>query len=247
MYATEEIVYHDKVIEEYPLCHQSIVKEISMRVGNLPGIRRLPLYLDVLKRCLLAGEEKTSTSVLSEQTGFVVSVVRKDLEMTGAFGKTGVGFSVCQLIRNIEEFLGWDNPREAFLVGVGSLGSAIINHDEFRSHGLNIVAAFDTDPGKIGWNIHGIEVMPVTKLLDLAHRMHISMGVITVPGPQAQAIANLFVEAGIIRIWSFARPLLSVPDHVTVQREDLSAGLAELLVRATVKHSVSQRLLTQEK
>lgn len=218
-----------------------------MRVGNLPGIRRLPLYLDVLKNCLRDGMEKTSTPVLAERTGFVVSVVRKDLEMTGAYGKTGVGFSVRDLIGKIEGFLGWDNPNDAFLVGVGSLGSALINHDEFRNHGLNIVAAFDVDPGKIGWHIHGIEVLPVTKLVDLAQRMHITMGVITAPGPQAQAIANLFVEAKITRIWSFATPLLVVPDYVTVRREDLSAGLAELLVRATAKHSASQRVITQEK
>lgn len=211
-----------------------------MRVGNLPGIRRLPLYLDVLQNCLRNGLEKTSTSVLAERTGFVVSVVRKDLEMTGAYGKTGVGFPIRDLIGKIEGFLGWDNPNDAFLVGVGSLGSAIINHDKFRSHGLNIVAAFDIDPGRIGWHIHGIEILPVTKLASLAKRMHVTMGVITVPGSQAQAIANLFVEAEITRIWSFATPALTVPNHVTVQREDLSAGLAELLVRATAKTPPSQ-------
>lgn len=214
-----------------------------MRIGNLPGIRRLPIYLDILNKYRREKLDSTSTSMLAEETGQVVSVVRKDLEMTGAYGKAGVGYPVRELIRTIENFLGWDNPNDAFLVGVGSLGSAIVNHDEFRNHGLNIVAAFDTDPGKIGWHIHGIEVLPVTKLADLAKRMHIGMGVITVPASQAQAVADLFVESGISRIWSFATPILSVPDHVTVQREDLSAGLAELLVRSAAKQAAaSQRL-----
>lgn len=209
-----------------------------MRVGNLPGIRRLPLYLDVLRECRRRGAEQVSTSLLAERTGFVVPVVRKDLEMTGAFGKAGVGFPVEELIGTVEAFLGWDNPNDAFLAGVGGLGSAIINHDEFRGHGLNIVAAFDVDPARIGWRIHGVEVLPINKLIDLAKRMHVTMGVITVPGSQAQAIADLFVAAGITRIWSFATTILSVPDHVTVQREDLSAGLAELLVRANIKKNI---------
>ncbi|MDR1611806.1 MAG: redox-sensing transcriptional repressor Rex [Planctomycetota bacterium] len=208
-----------------------------MRVGNLPGIRRLPLYLDALRHFMRDGVDTISTSALAARTGFVVSVVRKDLEMTGAYGKTGVGFDARELALTIESFLGWDNPNDAFLAGVGSLGSAIINHDEFRSHGLNIVAAFDVDPGRIGWRVHGIEVLPIAKLVDLATRMHITMGVITVPGPQAQAVANLFVEGGINRIWSFATPILDVPDHVTVKREDLSAGLAELLVRSAARRS----------
>lgn len=203
-----------------------------MRVGNLPGIRRLPIYVDILRRFQADGIKTTSLAALAEQASLVVSVVRKDIEMTGAAGKNGVGFATDSLIKDIEGFLGWDNPFDAFFVGAGDLGSAIIGYEGFRRHGLNIVAAFDNDPEKIGKHVHDVEIFPVEKLESLAKRLHIGIGVITVPSNQAQFIADLLVRAGVTRIWSFATQLLTVPATVTVQREDLSAGLAELLVRS---------------
>jgi redox-sensing transcriptional repressor len=204
-----------------------------MRVGNLPGIRRLPIYLNILKGLQRDGLKTVSTSMISAAAGFIVPVVRKDIEMTGATGKTGVGFGVDALISDIEAFLGWDDPCAAFLAGVGHLGSALLGYDGFRNYGLHFVAAFDVDASVIGRRVHGIDVFPLEKVVDMARRLHISTGVITVPSSGAQEVADLFVAAGITRIWSFAPGILNVPDKVTVQREDLAAGLAELLVRST--------------
>ncbi len=203
-----------------------------MRVGNLPGIRRLPMYLGILRQLRRDGQTTTSAPVLAEASGLVVSVVRKDIEMTGANGKTGVGFPIEELIATIEAFLGWDNPLAAFLAGAGHLGSALLGYAGFHRHGLDIVAAFDVDPAKIGNSIHGIDVLPLEKMAGLARRMHIGLGIITVPSHAAQQVADRMIGAGITRIWSFAATVLNVPAAVTVQREDLSAGLAELLVRA---------------
>ena len=203
-----------------------------MRIGNLPGIRRLPMYLDILRRLQKGGKAAVSSLDIAEAAGVVVSVVRKDIEMTGASGKTGVGFDAEQLIADIENFLGWNSPLGAFLAGAGHLGSALLGYEELRRHGLDIVAAFDVDPNKIGIRVHNIEVLPMRTMADLARRMHIATGIITVPSHSAQQVADLMVEAGITRIWSFAAAVLNVPAGVTVQREDLSAGLAELLVRS---------------
>jgi redox-sensing transcriptional repressor len=204
-----------------------------MRVGNLPGIRRLPMYLNLLRQFRNEGYPTVSATALALRAGLVTSVVRKDIEMTGAVGTTGVGYNTEALIAGIETFLGWDNPFDAFLIGVGSLGTALLGHKELRGHGLTFVAAFDADPAKAGMIVHGVEVLPVEKLPDLARRMHIGVGVLTLPPDQAQAAADMLVEAGITRIWSFAAGVLQVPEGVVVQREDLSAGLAVLLVRPT--------------
>lgn len=204
-----------------------------MRVGNLPGIRRLPIYLNLLKQMRDEGLSTASAAALAARAGLVASVVRKDLEMTGASGTTGIGFAIDALTADIEAFLGWNNPNEAFLVGAGSLGSALLGHQELRGHGLTFIAAFDSDPKKVGRVIHDVEVLPMSKLPSLPGRLHVNLGILTVPPDQAQEVADAMVNAGITRIWSFAPVILQVPDGVTVQREDLSAGLAELLVRAT--------------
>lgn len=204
-----------------------------MRVGNLPGIRRLPIYLNLLRQIKAEGQSTASAAALAARAGLVASVVRKDLEMTGAVGTTGIGFNIDALVADIEAFLGWDNPHDAFLIGAGNLGGALLGHQELSNHGLKFVAAFDADPAKIGHAIHGIEVLPMDKLISLAQRLHPGVVVITVPPGYAQAVTDLVVEAGIRRIWSFAAEILQVPPGTTVQREDLSAGLAELLVRST--------------
>ena len=190
------------------------------------------MYLTVLQRFWREGVATTSAATLADQTGQVASVVRKDLEMTGTVGTTGKGFSVCRLIADIEEFLGWNNPHDAFLAGVGHLGTALLGCREFRAQGLNIVAAFDVDPHKIGQRIHGTEVLPLEKMASLVQRLHIGIGILTVPLSEAQQVADIFISSGIYRIWNFTAQILNAPPHVTVQREDLSAGLAELLVRS---------------
>ncbi len=204
-----------------------------MRVGNLPGIRRLPMYLNLLRECRTEGMTTVSATALAARAGLVTSVVRKDLEMTGATGTTGIGYGTDDLIAAIQSFLGWGEPLDAFLIGAGSLGSALLGYPELRATGLNFVAAFDPDPRKVGTTVHGIEVLPLDKLENLAARMGIGIAVLTVPSGTAQPMADILVQAGVTRIWSFAGEILQVPDTVTVQRQDLSAGLAELLVKAS--------------
>ena len=206
-------------------------KTSSMRIGNLPGIRRLPFYVNILRRLRKEGREIISAVTLAEEAGQAVPVVKKDIEMTGAVGKTGVGYAVDTLIDDIENFLGWNNPNDAILVGVGNLGSALLGYETFKRHGLNFVAAFDNNPERRSQRNHDIEVMPMEKLANLVRRMHVKTAVVTVPAAVAQATADILVDAGITRIWNFAPVMLAVPDGVLVQREDLSAGLAELLVR----------------
>lgn len=206
-------------------------KNISVRVGSLPGIRRLPFYLNILRRLRKEGREIISAVNLAEESGQAVPVVKKDIEMTGAAGKTGVGYTVETLIADIETFLGYDNPDDAILVGAGNLGSALLGYEGFKRHGLNFVAAFDSNPERTNRRNHGIEVLPMDRLANLVERLHIKTAVLTVPAIAAQPAANLVVEAGVTRIWSFAPVMLTVPEGVVVQREDLAAGLAELMAR----------------
>ena len=110
-----------------------------------------------------------------------------------------------------------------------------MGYDGFSRHGLSIVAAFDTAEEKTGKEINGHPVFPLSKLPDLAQRMHISMAILAVPGPVAQPVTEVLVEAGIHAIWNFAPTHLDVPDHVVVQDEDLARGLAVLSVRG-LKH-----------
>lgn len=212
--------------------------EPTKRITSMPGVRRLPFYLNLL-RCLHAeGGEIVSAITLAEASGHPAPVVKKDIEITGAAGKTGVGYEIGDLIEKLEDFIGWKNPQDAILVGVGHLGCVLLGHDNLNLRGLNFVAAFDSDPERADRMCQDVKVFHISKMPGLIKQLRIKTAVITVPAAEAQAAADLLVEAGIRLIWSFAPTLLNVPDSVTVQREDLSAGLAELLVKSRLNESM---------
>lgn len=199
-----------------------------MPVESVPELtlRRLPRYYHVLQRLQDAGHEVVSASLLAESLDIHPTQIRKDLAMTGSQGKPKVGHRISDLLTSIEAFLNWNNRSEAFLVGAGSLGTALLNYPGFQKAGITIVAAFDANPRKIGKKLHGVPVLPMEKFENLARRMHITIGILTVPEEAAQATADLMVRGGIEAIWDFSTAPLAVPPSVIVERVELYASLA---------------------
>lgn len=193
-----------------------------------PTLKRLPLYHRFLKEWQAAGHETVSCTDIGQDLDLDPTQVRKDLESVGVAGRPRVGYVLTNLTDGLEAFLGWNNINDAFLVGAGSMGSALLGYRKFEQYGLKIVTAFDLDPSKIGAKIHGKHVLPLEKLPNLAQRMHILIGIITVPAAQAQAVADMMVAGGIRAIWNFAPVRLLTPDHVIVHNEDLYCSVAAL-------------------
>lgn len=205
----------------------------TVRGFPIPSIRRLPLYLRLLRELRADGHEAVSCTQISESLDLGTVQVRKDLAMTGIVGRPKIGYQIPELINAIETFLGWKNTRDAFLVGAGSLGSALLGYEGFQESGLNIVAAFDADPAKIGTTIHDKEVLAWDTFHDLAQRMHILIGILTVPADVAQEITNAMILAGIRAIWNYTPAKLEVPPSIVVEDVRLSSSLAALSSRLT--------------
>jgi redox-sensing transcriptional repressor len=183
----------------------------SLKTAPLPSVRRLPAYLRFLQTLKARDRVVVSCTHIADELGLVSTQVRKDLAVTGIVGKPKVGYNVPALIDAIEEFLGWKNTSDAFVVGAGCLGSALMGYEGFKDYGLNLVAGFDVDPVKIGTPVHGKEIFPLEKLHDLALRMHVLIGVLTV--------------------WNYTPVQLEVPPSVIVEDVKLSASLAVLSSR----------------
>jgi redox-sensing transcriptional repressor len=195
------------------------------------SLRRLPVYHHLLQEMMLSGIPNVSCTAIAAALNLDATQVRKDIEATGIVGRPKVGYSLDVLARWIENFLGWNSRNEALLVGTGSLGSALLGYEKFRQFGFNLVAAFDTDPYKIGRWIASIKVLELSRLVEMARTMHIHLGVIATPSVAAQKVADLMVEGGIRAIWNFAPVHLRVPEAVILQNEDLYHSLASLSFR----------------
>lgn len=211
------------------------MSRMEQRTAGVPTLKRLPLYLRLLRQMKEQGEEYASGSVVARELDLDPIVVRKDLAITGAVGRPRLGFPLDEIISAIEDFLGWSNTSDAFLVGVGNLGRALLGYKGFEQYGMKIVAAFDSNPEIVGTKVHGKPIMDVSKMPALAKRMHVQIGVLTVTASVAQGVANMMIEGGIRAIWNFTPTTLDVPDNVILQREELASSLAVLSHRLLIK------------
>lgn len=204
------------------------------------ALKRLPRYLLYLKELQKQGDVFVTAPVVARQLGLNEVQVRKELSvMSTAPGKPRTGFLISDLIDNMETYLGYRNVDDAVLVGVGSLGHALLGNPGFDHCGVHIVAAFDRNDAMDGLTIHEKPIFSVRRMVDLCRRMHIRIGIITVSPDQAQIVCDQLVSAGILAIWNFAPVQLRVPEHVIVRNEDLSSSLAMLA------HQLQERIRSQ--
>ena len=219
------------------------VKELApMKVLPEPTLRRLPLYYQYLKKL---EQSATLSHVSATRIGADLSIlpiqVRKDLEVTHAAGMPKRGYKIAELIRTIEDFLGWNSTMDAFLVGVGHLGAALLGYEGFKEYGFNIVAGFDVAPDKVGTEISGKKILHTDKLVQLSRRMGIRIGILAVPARAAEEVADAMVKAGMLAIWNFSPVRIHVPEGVIVQHENLASSLVVLSKKLAVALNVHTR------
>ena len=196
---------------------------------SVQALRRMPAYLVYLQAQRDEGAVLISSAKVAQHFGLSEIQVRKDFSaISPTPGKPKSGFTVAKLMEGMETFLGFRNSKDAILVGVGSLGKALLNYGGFKPYGMNIVAAFDSNPELAGKAINGKMVLPSDKISDTCRRLNIRIGVIAVPAKQAQLVCDQLVAGGVKALWNFAPIHISVPKGVLVQNENMAASLAIL-------------------
>ena len=197
--------------------------------SNIPvtSLQRLPVYLNYLKT-LGDGEKYISSGAIARALEMGEVLVRKDLAYTAAQGRTRVGYSREELIAALEDYLGCNDRKNAVIFGAGGLGSALLAYGGFGNYGINVVAAFDNDPNKIGTNIDGKPVLDAARAREGIASLGAKLAVICVPARYAQGVADLLVDCGVRSILNFAPALLKVPEGFVVRNIDVAANLAIL-------------------
>ena len=199
-------------------------KQISKSV-----LKRLPGYLAYLKNMPENAPPHISATALANALGMGEVQVRKDLAMVSDGGRPKIGYLRESLIDDIEQFLGYDNTTDAVLIGAGKLGQALMAYKGFDEYGLNILAAFDSNP-KMEKTDEGKPIYPIEKLAHFCRTHKVLMGIITVPAEGAQQVADQLIAGGIKAIWNFAPTHLDVPQGILVQTENMATSLAVLSV-----------------
>jgi redox-sensing transcriptional repressor len=166
---------------------------------------------------------------LAKLAGATAAQVRRDLMVVSLAGSPRHGYDIVALTEAITAFLlGGPQGRNAVLVGLGRLGRAMLSYFVSRRPGLSIVAAFDTDPAKVGRVVEGCRSYPLEELDARVAEIGTPVGIVAVPAEEAQGVADLLVRAGITGIANFAPISLDVPPHVFVENVDLTMSLEKV-------------------
>jgi redox-sensing transcriptional repressor len=213
-------------------------KTPSLPEGPVPKavVSRLSLYLRELQHLVRGGHDTTSSSQLGGLLGFTDAQVRKDLAYFGHFGYPGIGYRCDELIGAIRHILGTDRGWSVAMVGTGNLGRALLGYRGFGHQNFTIVAAFDIDPHKIGGRIEGVPVYHLDQINDVVAEHKIKLGMIVVPAPAAQTVADRLVQSGITGIVNFAPVTLVLPAEVSVVGVDLAIELEQLSFAVANRH-----------
>lgn len=191
-------------------------------------IPRILTYLRIVQQFEKDNKVNISSEEIAQRTDISAFQVRKDLANFGRFGQPGTGYNVTDLNRYLLNIIGGKEMCNLALVGVGNLGSALLNYKGFEEEGLKFVAAFDNNKGKIGKVCGNVIVEYIDNMKESVTRNNVHIGIIAVLADSAQSVADKLIEAGVFSILNFAPAVIAVPKEVTLRNVDLSIELKAL-------------------
>lgn len=197
---------------------------------HIPGpvLYRLSIYSRCLKRLLNTEKDTVRSEGLATLANVKPSQLRKDLSYTGQVGTRGIGYSVNNLLKVINDAIGKEELQQVILVGAGNLGRALIRYDGFKKEGFKVIAAFDKNIDLIKKDNLQCPIYHEEKMQEFISKNNIKIAILCLPGEHAQHIANTLIENGIIGILNFSPTVLLVAEEIMVNNVDLAAELVNL-------------------
>jgi redox-sensing transcriptional repressor len=203
--------------------------------GDRPGKRipeatvvRLPVYRRILSELLAEQRQNVHSEQLAELARVNAAKVRKDLSLLGSFGTRGTGYDVAFLLAQIDRALGAEEDWPVVVVGIGNLGTALVNSEGFSTRGFRILALFDADPAVVGREVGGLAVRHVDTLAEVSGLGTSAIGVVATPAAVAQQVTDALIDVGVSAILNFAPQVLRAPPHVLLRHVDLGTELQVL-------------------
>jgi redox-sensing transcriptional repressor len=197
---------------------------------NLPEktIERLSQYRRTLLNCLAKGETHIFSHELASLLNITAVQVRRDIMFLGYTSIQRKGYNIEEMITVIGNLLDSKEVTNVAVVGIGHLGTAISTYFRGKRAKLDIVAAFDIDPEKIGKIISGVKCYSIHDIKDVIKNLNISVAILTVPPEHASEAVEKLVTTGIKGILNFTTVVLNVPPNVYLEDYDMVTSLEKV-------------------
>lgn len=187
--------------------------------------------------CLLEGEgvARASSADLGALLDLSAHLIRKDISFFGGAGSAGAGYDVGRLKALIAEQLGFGREKRACIVGLGRLGSALLEYAvAVPQEGYRIVAGFDSNINRIETLSTAIDLFAVYEIVETLQRLQIELALIAVPAEHAQAVADRCCDGGVTGILNFA-PMNIKPKNPGVFIRSMNVA-GELRILTALSH-----------
>jgi redox-sensing transcriptional repressor len=191
--------------------------------------KRLPLYYRFLSNLHSSGKQRVSSAELSEAVKVDSATIRRDFSYFGALGKKGYGYNVNYLLSFFRKTLDQDELTKVALIGVGNLGTALLNYNFSKSNNTKIEVAFDVDESKVGTQVGDVRIYHMDDLEKVVRDENIQVAILTIPSSVAQTITDRLVSANINGILNFTPARLTVPPAIRIHHIDLAVELQSLI------------------
>lgn len=209
------------------IVNKNMVKEMIPE----PALRRLPWYLAYVTLLKERGIEYVSSTAIARELNVDSSQIAKDLSFLNIKGKTRIGYEVDTLLHELQDFLGFKRRHNAVVLGVGSLGGALIHDTGLSHYGLNIVAGFDINEAIIGKKVNDVPIFNTDMLAEICRKLHVEVGIVTLPVDHAQKGADALIAAGVKALWNFTPFRIRTPEGIVITNTSIYAHLAVMYNR----------------
>ena len=197
---------------------------------NIPHktIERLSQY----RRALQIYSDKGKTHIFSHEIAALLHItavqVRRDLMLIGYSGSLRKGYDISDLITLIGDIIDSPDGQKVAVFGMGDFGRAIVNYFQGRREKLKIVASFDINPEKVNHEIAGVYCYSVEKAAEIIYKKGIKIGILTVPGDQADETILIMIDAGIKGVLNFTPTPVNVPDDVYLEEYNMISSIEKV-------------------
>lgn len=191
-------------------------------------IERLSQYRRTLLNCFANNQTHIFSHELAALLNITAVQVRRDIMFLGYSSVQRKGYNIQELINAIGSLLDNKEVMNVAVVGMGHMGTAITAYFRGKRAKLDIVAAFDIDPNKIGKVISGVNCHDVAQLEMIITSLNISVGIITVPPEFASMVSDKLANSGIKGILNFTTVPLNVPSEIYLEEYDMITSLEKV-------------------
>jgi redox-sensing transcriptional repressor len=196
-----------------------------------PSKRRLVLLAQLL---LQQKAERITSAAVKQLTGWSDSLIRHDIASIGFKNGVSNGYDICELrtaICNALDIGSTDKRLKCCIVGLGRLGTALLDDSIFSGTVYEITAGFDPNVNRTEILRSTFPLYPASRLESVIPVEHIVYAILAVADKDAQQITDRLVKCGIRGIVNYTDVVLTVEDSVAVENVSPVTALTNLSAR----------------